>query len=112
MAYLMSLAVDSINTEASRIVINCHGEIGGADTEANINAVVNSVFASLGNLNYWARGADKKIINRVVKINKRATEEMLPPPNIEGMFVIKLGGEFQQVGGDNENVGGGHQKLG
>ena len=37
---------------------------------------------------------------------------MLPPPNIEGMFVIKLGGEFQQVGGDNENVGGGHQKLG
>lgn len=34
------------------------------------------------------------------------------PPTIEPVPVIKLGGEFLQIGGDNENAGGGHQKLG
>ena len=52
--------------------------------------------------------------NRITRtrniIDQRQTSVV--PPTIEPVPIIKLGGEFLQIGGDNEIAGGGHQKLG
>lgn len=111
MAYLLNATLYSITTESSRIVLNVGGEIGGADTEANINAVAQSVINYFGGLNYYGRGSDKKIFSRIVHVNRRDTKKEIPP-NIESALIVQLGGEFQQIGGDDEDVGGGNQKLG
>lgn len=60
---------------------------------------------------YYTKGADKPIVNRKVRVITIESKETIPP-NIEGVFVVQLGGEFEQIGGDDEDVGGGNQKLG
>lgn len=62
--------------------------------------------------NYYQRGNDKPKYKATTKIIMLKSDKSLPPPNIEGMFVVQLGGEFQQIGGEHEDVGGGYQKLG
>ena len=78
---------------------------------ARANAAQNA-FVSAYYKNWWQRGTDKpkrKAIFRTVSL-KSKTE--MPPPTIEESLVIKLGGEFLQIGGEVEAVGGGNQKLG
>lgn len=57
---------------------------------------------------------ERKTKNRITHTRTIIDQRQKPviPPTIEPVPVIKLGGEFLQIGGDNENAGGGHQKLG
>lgn len=113
MAWLMQATNVSMSVETSRLVFRVIGEIGysAADTAASINAVIQQVINTYGGVNYYAQGVPKKIVTRTVQVNRREVDESILP-HIEGMFVVKLGGVFQEIGGDHENVGGGNQKLG
>lgn len=57
---------------------------------------------------------ERKNKNRITHTRTIIDQRQKPviPPTIEPVPVIKLGGEFLQIGGDNENAGGGYQKLG
>lgn len=57
---------------------------------------------------------ERKNKNRITHTRTIIDQRQKPviPPTIEPVPIIKLGGEFLQIGGDNENAGGGHQKLG
>ena len=57
---------------------------------------------------------EKKNKNKITRTKTIIDQRQKPviPPTIEPVPIIKLGGEFLQIGGDNENAGGGYQKLG
>lgn len=57
---------------------------------------------------------ERKNKNRITHTRTIIDQRQKPviPPTIEPVPIIKLGGEFLQIGGDNENAGGGYQKLG
>lgn len=59
---------------------------------------------------YRERKAKTRITRTKTVIDQR--QKPVVPPTIEPVPIIKLGGEFLQIGGDNENAGGGYQKLG
>lgn len=59
---------------------------------------------------YRERKAKTRITRSKTVIDQR--QKPVIPPTIEPVPIIKLGGEFLQIGGDNENAGGGYQKLG
>ena len=76
-----------------------------------ITAQQNAFVAAYKN-NYYQRGSDLPKRKFVAKVITMKAAKQLPPPNIEVPIIVKLGGEFLQIGGDNENVGGGYQKFG
>lgn len=59
---------------------------------------------------YRERKERNKTSLQKIVIDKRTKPQT--PPTIEPMPVIKLGGEFLQIGGDDENVGGRNTKMG